>query len=72
MLDWKIELLVIANLYTLSLYYRPVVPGGAGGGIMIIISSVSDSSAEGGTNGVAPTVSTVSNVDLLSFLASWA
>jgi hypothetical protein len=62
--------LVVANLYIFSLYYRPVVPGGAGGAIIIIISSVSDSSAEGGTNGVAPTVSTFSNVDPSSFLAS--
>ena len=35
-----------------------------------MISSVSDSSAEGETNGVAPTVSTVSDVDPSSFLAS--
>ena len=35
-----------------------------------IISSVSASSAEGETNGVAPTVSTVSDVDPSSFLAS--
>ena len=62
-------MLVIADLYIFSFYYRPVVPGGAGGAI-IIISSVSDSSAEGETNGVAPTVSTVSNVDPSSFLSS--
>ena len=62
-------MLFFANLFIFSLYYRPVVPGGAGGA-MIVISSVSDSSVEGETNGVAPTLSTVSNVDPSSFLAS--